>query len=444
MITILNRYVFLTCLFALGGVHSCAFAQDWFAKYEGEEKAVALPGAISDVAVGGHGRFIFLYLQGNRQIAVYDANETKIVKYIPVASDDVKIVAGASRLFVFNLKQKLISRYEFTGWERETVQPLPFPGVFKTAALGYGSEGPMLVHWAVGTDALAQSKYDFVDLTTLRPITEIEPVRLNNTSYRDFVHIRASASGHAFGLWATSHTPTGLETLVLTGKKAKQAREHSSAGILVPGPLGRVLYTSRGLYTIELQPMGSHANGRSGGVAAFPTTLAEIGMHVELNSVSFFHVDSGTSIGKVDFSNLGEPKRQGWERHDFMSDKRYTCIAQAHQLVCIPYTNDKLIVVPCDIEKMISQQAKPFLFISSIAPTSVTKGKQLRYKIRTNAVKEKISYQLDAAPEGMKLSESGELTWDVPIDLSDDLVFVIISINYGNDSIFHTLKLTVR
>lgn len=43
----------------------------------------------------------------------------------------------------------------------------------------------------------------------------------------------------------------------------------------------------------------------------------------------------------------------------------------------------------------------------------------------------------------MKLSKEGKLSWDVPKDLKDDMVFIIVSVITAEDSIFHTLKLKV-
>ncbi len=412
-----------------------------FKKYQGEPKEVELPGIVADVAIGGHGRYLFLYLQGQRQIAIYDANATEIVKYLPVSTDDATIVAGASKLVIFDNDQQLIQRWGIGTWERESIQPFPFAGVFKTAALGYGSEGPMLVHWAVGTSALDQAKYEFIDLQTLAPVAGITPFRLNNSSYRDYVHIRASQNGSAFGLWATSHSPTGLETLVLTGTRAVQNRAHTSAGVLVPGPMGKVLYTGKGAYTMELQPIGDLKQSRSAMI--LPSTLSAFALRPDQESVSIIDVGSGNTIGRVPIKAIGSPSQRGWERHDFLVDKRYHFIVQGRQLVCIPYSNDRLFVIPCDVDAMIGKMEKPITYVTSVPPVSVTKGTQLSYQIAVSGAASEIEFELNAAPEGMTLSNEGLLTWQVPDSLSDDLVFVIITIKTPHEPFFHTLKLKV-
>ena len=224
-----------------------------FKPYKGEAKAVKLPSAVTDVALGGHGRYLLLYLQQARKIAVYDANKTKIVRYLPVTTDDAKIVAGDDKLIVVNTTQGLIERWSLDTWKRETVRPLPFSGVFKTMALGYGSNGPLLMHRAVGSDALASAKYLFIDLNTLQELPGIQPFQPRNTSFRDYVHIRAAGTGNVFGLWATSHSPQGLETLVLNGTHINQSGEHSSAGHICPNFDGTAILTGAGLYTVDLK-----------------------------------------------------------------------------------------------------------------------------------------------------------------------------------------------
>src|SRR5262249_31485022 len=55
---------------------------------------------IADVAVGGGGRYLILYLPKARELAVFDVSEAKIVRTIPLAEDDIKIAAGLDKLIV--------------------------------------------------------------------------------------------------------------------------------------------------------------------------------------------------------------------------------------------------------------------------------------------------------------------------------------------------------
>jgi S1-C subfamily serine protease len=73
-------------------------------------KEVKLPGAATAVVVGGSGRFICLHLPNTRQVAVFDANEGKVVKYLPVGGNKVLMAAGAENLFVVLPDDNVIQR----------------------------------------------------------------------------------------------------------------------------------------------------------------------------------------------------------------------------------------------------------------------------------------------------------------------------------------------
>jgi hypothetical protein len=63
-----------------------------------------------------------------------------------------------------------IQRWNLLSGEREVTAPLPFQGVVKALALGSASQGPLLVHWAVGTGALDNAPISFLDLKTLKEL----------------------------------------------------------------------------------------------------------------------------------------------------------------------------------------------------------------------------------------------------------------------------------
>ena len=50
--------------------------------------------------VGDGGRFLILHLPKVRQVAVFDVNQAKVVKFLPVAADNVMIAAGMTKMIV--------------------------------------------------------------------------------------------------------------------------------------------------------------------------------------------------------------------------------------------------------------------------------------------------------------------------------------------------------
>src|SRR5262249_18008072 len=117
-----------------------------------------------DVCVGGAGRFLILRLPQQRKLAIFDANEAKIVKYLPVAEDTVKVAAGRDKLFVFLPGANVIQRYSLAGFEKEATVPAPTSGRLFQVLMGSASQGPLLLTTGDGPQLL------FLDPRTLKPL----------------------------------------------------------------------------------------------------------------------------------------------------------------------------------------------------------------------------------------------------------------------------------
>src|SRR5262249_34530620 len=76
-----------------------------------DKTTVSLPSSIADVCVGGGGRFLILHLPRQRNLAIFDVNEGKVVKYLPVADDRVLFAAGMNKLLVVLPDKNLIQRW---------------------------------------------------------------------------------------------------------------------------------------------------------------------------------------------------------------------------------------------------------------------------------------------------------------------------------------------
>ena len=155
-------------------------------------------------------------------------------------------------------------------------------------------------------------------------------------------------------------------------------------------------------------------------------------------------VDNGQPLASLPIGDLGKGEGTSWARHDFTIDKRVIYIPQADQVITIPFTNDQLLVSPFNLRNALRAADKSFLFVSSIPPQSCQRGRQLRYSIEVASSADDVTLELSAAPEGMKMTAEGKITWAVSEDLEEELVIVIISISTPDDSVFHTLRLQVK
>src|SRR5262249_5400786 len=98
-----------------------------------------LPGIVSAVCVGGSGRLLILQIPKQRQVAISDANQAKIVKYLPLPEDDAKVAAGADKLLVYAPGANAFQRYSLATFQREVTAASPRPGPIAKILMGSAS-----------------------------------------------------------------------------------------------------------------------------------------------------------------------------------------------------------------------------------------------------------------------------------------------------------------
>jgi hypothetical protein len=129
-----------------------------------------LDGTISDVAVGGGGRYLLLPLKEARKLAIFDANRAAIVKTIPLPSPNALVTAGARKALIAYPDEKLIQRWDLPTLRREGAsRRLPIEGPLTALVLGSDSDGPALASWTIEKGVLTeQNVFSLIDLESLK------------------------------------------------------------------------------------------------------------------------------------------------------------------------------------------------------------------------------------------------------------------------------------
>ena len=420
--------------------------------YTGDAKEIDLPDTVGDVSLAAGGRLLLLHLPKTKKVAVYDVNEAKITKFMTLSSESARIVGGLTKMIVVAPNNGVIERWSLETFEKETTRPLPFEGVFKTMAMGYAVDGPLMIHWAASTDALARSQYQLFETGNFKSL-EYE-IRGRNSSYRDAVHIRASATGDVFGLWATSHSPQGMEVMRVVGDKVETSYQHSSAGHLVPNCDGSAIHSGdAGVCTPELNRKQTNQKR----VPLVPSTHpkfylgvpAEPGAQINLGSKPFEGVKPTLHTISSDGRLIDAPPLQlgtskenaSWSRGDFTLDKRVHYIIAANQLITVPFSNDKLVIQPFDCQKEMEKADLDYLYVTSIPPRSVQPNDHFQYALEVVTNGGSPKFELSSGPKGMSIDAQGVVHWKVPASLKEDNVSVIITITTADgQSIYETFS----
>ena len=115
------------------------------APLKNDREELVTPSAIGDLCVGGGGRFLILYLPKDRKLAIFDANEAKIVKYLPLPEDDAVLAAGLDKLIVALPASNILQRWNLKTFEREAMAPAPIKDKIGNVVMGSASRGPLLL-----------------------------------------------------------------------------------------------------------------------------------------------------------------------------------------------------------------------------------------------------------------------------------------------------------
>jgi hypothetical protein len=311
---------------------------------EAEKVERKLTAAPADVAVGGAGRYLVLHLPKAHELAVFDVSAADFVGHIPVKEEGAKFAAGLEDVVVLLPAAGSIERWSLKTCQRDVAAKLPITGVIKAVAMGSSSKGPLLVHSAQGTEQLSQASYSLLNVETLKPIEGAVKVYPSlGSHYQDIVHLRASANGKVFGLWCTSHSPSGLGTIVLSDADVKTYYMHNSVGYVLPSPDGKIIYTATGKYPPEVQIVGKMEAGEPMIPAYHGDYYLKLPPAGKQGAATVHAKDNAKAIATLTELDLSVP-REDWIKHDMTFDKRILLIPEARLIVTIPLSDDRLVL----------------------------------------------------------------------------------------------------
>ncbi len=427
-----------------------------------------LEGRITDVTVGGGGRYLLLTLKAARKLAVFDVNAADVVKTIPLASPNVMVAAGAKKILIALPDQKRFERWDLATLKRDgDSRPSPISGPLKALALGSDSDGPALALWYGDASAFGyidRSRGSFIDLESLA-VLRLGPAAISSAQVRAGVldsggsfaldsalekqlHLRASAGGGLFGIWQTLG-PNGYHTVVAHGQSIHKTSRRDGSGYVVPGPDGRTVFTGSesrlhadGQFLGRAESLGvdSQWEGkltlpsadpayylRITGLASIATNDTSGKWHGEV-TVSIHASSDGSRLLTVHgFDEMaGADRSESFLKDDFSIDKRFHFVPAARLLITIPLANDRLVLRRIDIEDALYRSEGEPLIVTSAPNILASAGQAIEHQVVAWSKKGDLSYELAAGPDGMDVTPDGKLTWSVPRRLGSDEVTTVV------------------
>jgi hypothetical protein len=417
-------------------------------------KTVPLPAPVDDVVPAGGGRYLLMRIDKLSKLAVYDVSADKIKGYVPLASADTLVAAGAEKLVVIARDKNVIQRWKLDPLEKELTVALVV-GQVDSVAMGHASHGPVMVMTRTGPQFLA--------LQTLKPIdvSFTDPNMINwwrSDGGQNAMQLAASADGQTFAGWNRYSSPGGLRLMRLQGDVATTRYEHNGAGFLLPSWDGSQLFTQQGVYSSDLKPLSELQFRQKICLPAYRP-----GYFLTLNLNDPFHngqpnqAKPGTTLSVYTSSDRAmlvtlPPMPEVTQPRDSFPGNQGTLpwhdrvflVPQHKRLVTVSDTRDQLVVRPFDIVATLNKAGIDYLFVDSLPVTVADPGKPYTYSIVVQSKKGGVKFSLDSAPEGMKVSKDGVLTWQVPADAEPGPTGIIVTIeDSAGQSVFHSFNVQI-
>jgi hypothetical protein len=131
----------------------------------------------------------------------------------------------------------------------------------------------------------------------------------------------------------------------------------------------------------------------------------------------------------------------------FLSDSeeaRVRYLPEGNVLVLLAMNDRQIIVRPLNLMEELNKAGKEYLFVLSQPSTHAKAGTEYQYQMDVKSKSAGITYKLESAPEGMRLSSRGELRWSVPTTAAGKSIPVIINVkNASGKELFHSFDLLV-
>ena len=163
-------------------------------KLENEAGEFKFDSPIQDFSIGGGGRYFIFHLPKEKRLDLFDVNELKVVKSLPLESNKALFAAGKDRVMIVYPDTKRIERWSLHTYEKELGAEVPYANI-TAVAMGSAANDRLALAYPVNAGSavvLLDSDQLKSGIVTARPGVQPNPNSL-----------RASANGRLFTIFET-------------------------------------------------------------------------------------------------------------------------------------------------------------------------------------------------------------------------------------------------
>ncbi|MBA4192705.1 MAG: hypothetical protein C0467_32465 [Planctomycetaceae bacterium] len=391
-----------------------------------------LPEVFDDVVVGGGGRYLIFHMPKLKKLAIFDVNEARVTKYIPVSEDVKGRYAASLDSVVIGLRGTgKLERWSLTTFELEKSSPPSFKEEIGTVVMGHGSNGPVVING------------QFFDLANFKPM----PVTYSDGKEHPSIGGGriASGDGTVFGAWNTRNSPASATAFVLENSTVKRY-DVGDLRHVVPGPDGRTVFTGKGIVSRTLQS-ASPDDGTYG--YCLPAVRGDYFLSLSTATAgkgggfTVYLKGLNHPVAKLDKADHGI-SFDGWDREEAGPWRRVFFVPDANVIAVLPSSNDRVVLHKFDADAALEKSGHDYLIVTSQAPREVKVGTTFTYPIKVKSKQGGVTFKLDSGPKGMAVSAEGVITWAVPAEASAGDHDVILTVrDKAGQEVFHTFLVKV-
>lgn len=402
-------------------------------------------GRITEVKVGGSGRFLVLRLEDSR-LAIFDIVLSKIIGHVRLPTAESVIAAGKNVLVVIDPVNKRLERWSLKDAVKQSESTLDIEMDVGHAAIGAASEGPLLLmpdkcRWPL-------EEVRLLNVTTLKPMAdEIDVVGrfVNSRNEERPTFVSASDDGSTFYVG-----PAGLLLRIEMDRVAGRfCPEIDWENPMQPGRLGRYLYG----WSVPLDQINATVRAQSIQQSRSQGAVGQFTIHdhggsfflsmrptVDRSGMEAFYAteEKGQLLGKVPGFLL---KTDG-ERLSL--PQRVHLHSRAGVIATVDARVGRITVHRIRPGDVLQPNDPRRLSLTSTPKFSVHAGQAFARRIQVLGRTRETKFELVGGPDGMSIDENGILRWLPPKLGKDMTIGVELQTSSGENMISHQLSVTIR
>tara|TARA_R110002073_G_scaffold17206_2_gene65066 strand:+ start:14381 stop:17059 length:2679 start_codon:yes stop_codon:yes gene_type:complete len=421
------------------------------AKFDDDEIVYELDEPFDDYVMGGADRYMIFKFGKSKRIVIFDLLYANLAHEIKNVDSDALLTAGSKNLYVVLPSQMLMQRWSLETFKLEKTTRLPTKNAPKLIQIGVNADDYLFLF--DGNEAY------IVDSQRLKPIStggeKLFYQRTNNFGRQ----VDTAANGNVFGTIMTGLGPVSYNWVMIDDGRISIGEFGSTSNRIrwaAPSPLGRMFHLPRGqiynLFARDISPDWLE------GARTFPTVDPRYFIAVRFKEKSrgswFTSVDVCTASDlRIIHSNLqlSELAPHGNTNStnkslDALSygETRIHFVPWAKLLANTGYDKKRIYVRKYDFEAELKATGEDYLFVESLPPIMAYKGKKLSYQVECKTNSKSLAFHLVEGPAGMKVSDTGLMTWSPQRGAVEGFEPVVIGIKGDNfNEVFHSFDIAV-